>query len=73
MHYVEIGETGISQELIRLPTLVLFRMGYDTHWIASAKQKPEATIYNWLHDAKEQERLQIEALKQINGDQSLTV
>jgi hypothetical protein len=66
MNYVAVNDPNMfarNPDLRKLPTLVLFRMGYSTFEIAAFKAKPEAKVYNWLAAARENERRQIEALK----------
>jgi transposase len=57
------NEFARNPELRKLPTLALFRMGYSTFEIAAFKGKSEATVYKWLHEAREAERQQISELR----------
>jgi hypothetical protein len=47
---------GIPLVLSTLPALKLFRMGWDTEQIAQAKGLSEATVYNSLDAARDNER-----------------
>jgi hypothetical protein len=57
----------VPREMVGNPVLVLFRAGFSTFEIAEAKNKPEATIYNWLDQSRENERRLISELGAASG------
>lgn len=59
MTTVPIGIRPISQAFRDKPAIDLFRMGFDTADIAFFKQVHEATVLQWITDARTAERNQV--------------
>lgn len=58
MHYVpapDYNNLKFKKQMSRLSALQLFKLGFDTYDIAKAKGVPEASVYRWLHHAREAE------------------